>query len=283
VELSKTIISTLPGYTKLICDFLRPCWFIFPYNPEDILIRMFRLKFTSFVSVPITHASHVTTLDIQRSVLIHAPQAFITMCYIAYGREAKSTGPLECRNGPSARDTRTGLLTVRDLPMEQSTIQSKDGTGIDIDTALSQIDAQKIGDSTRNCAACGSRLEEGDAVTCCAFKPIDGSTYRINYVHCGHTRHGSSHAFQECYSELIITGRVGRCSDVRTQRSWLVLLEPRPDVVSPAGTTASREVTPADASQSAQSNWPTISVDDALAGVVERSRRSNTTHREDTQ
>jgi hypothetical protein len=31
---------------------------------EDSFIGMFRLKFTSFISVPITHASHVTILDI---------------------------------------------------------------------------------------------------------------------------------------------------------------------------------------------------------------------------
>jgi len=168
--------------------------------------------------------------------------------------------------------------------MEQSTPLSKDGTGIDIDTALSQIDTQKIGDPTRNCSACGSRLEEGDAVTCYVFNPADGLTYRISYVHCGHTRHGNPHAFQECYSELIITGWVGRCSDVRTQSRWLVLLEPRPDVVSPAGTTASREVTSADVSRRTQYNWPTTSRDDALAGVVDRSQRSNTANREeDTQ
>jgi len=64
MELSKTVISTLPGYTKLICDLLRPCWFIFLYNLENSFIGMFRLKFTSFISVPITHASHVTILDI---------------------------------------------------------------------------------------------------------------------------------------------------------------------------------------------------------------------------
>lgn len=69
-------------------------------------------------------------------------------------------------------------------------------------------------------------LREGDTVTVYAFRAAGTPQFDIGYVMCGADTHHHPTAGMRGVHELIVTGRIGRCTDVATQQSCVVLLAP---------------------------------------------------------
>ena len=170
---------------------------------------------------------------------------------------------------------------------------SKDVVGEQLTEATAQLKGQTLGEDTTACQLCKRELREGDAVTVYAFRAAGVPDFNIGYAMCGADIHTHPTEFIRGIHELIVTGRIGQCSDVATQSSWQVLLAPEAVVESPPrstdarilaqATSSSRDATQVEPSQGAQLAQDGDVHADTLSSVGDRSRRSNTTHQEDTQ
>ena len=169
----------------------------------------------------------------------------------------------------------------------------KDVVGEKLIEAIAQLKKQTLGGDIVACQVCKRELREGDAVTVYAYRAAGVPDFDVGYVMCGADAHAHPTEFIRGVHELIVTGRIGQCSDVATQSSWRVLLAPEPVVESPPrstdariltqATSSSRDATQAEPSQGAQLAQDGDVHADTLSSAGDRSRRSNSTHQEDTQ
>jgi len=110
--------------------------------------------------------------------------------------------------------------------MEYNNPQTQDGTGAELIEDISKIQGFALGVGPVVCQVCGCELREGDGVTAYAFRAAGNLIFEIGYVMCGADEHAHPSVFMRGVHELVVTGRIGLCSDVATQSSWLVLLAP---------------------------------------------------------
>jgi hypothetical protein len=89
---------------------------------------------------------------------------------------------------------------------------------------------------------CGYSLREGDAVVVYAFRPAGEVMFQVGYVVCGDEGHELPTEYTLGVRELLVEGRIGVCSDVATQSSWPVLLDPEVVGVSAAATKSVRKI-----------------------------------------
>ena len=89
-----------------------------------------------------------------------------------------------------------------------------------------------LGEGPAVCQICDRKLREGDELTAYAFRAAGNPIFEIGYVMCRADEHAHPTEFMRGVHELVVTGRIGLCSDVATQSSWLVLLAPEPIVAS---------------------------------------------------
>ena len=108
--------------------------------------------------------------------------------------------------------------------------------------AINQVEFHALGEGAAMCQVCGCGLEEGDGVTAYAFRAAGNPVFEVGYVMCGADEHEHPSVFTRGVHELVVTGRLGLCTDVATQSSWLVLVDPSPVVVSAASSSAARTV-----------------------------------------
>ncbi len=108
--------------------------------------------------------------------------------------------------------------------------------------AINQVEFHALGVGAAMCQVCGCELREGDGVTAYAFRAAGNPFFEVGYVMCGADVHEHPSVFMRGVHELVVTGRVGLCTDVSMQSSWLVLIEPTPVVVSVASSSAARTV-----------------------------------------
>jgi hypothetical protein len=108
--------------------------------------------------------------------------------------------------------------------------------------AINQVQFHALGEGAAMCQVCGCELREGDDVTAYAFRAAGNPIFEIGFVMCGADEHEHPTVFTRGVHELVVTGRVGLCTDVATQSSWLVLVEPSPVVVSAASSSSARLV-----------------------------------------
>ena len=123
--------------------------------------------------------------------------------------------------------------------------------------AINHVEFHALGEGAAVCQVCGCELREGDDLTAYAFRAAGNPIFEVGYVMCGADEHEHPSVFTRGVHELVVTGRIGLCTDVSMQSSWLVLLEPLPVVVSGASSSAARAV--GDASRDEN----TVSTDDA--------------------
>jgi len=97
---------------------------------------------------------------------------------------------------------------------------------------ISQLQQISLGEGAATCQVCDHELREGDELTAYAFRAAGNPIFEIGYVMCGTDEHAHPTEFMRGVHELVVTGRIGLCTDVATQSSWLVLLEPEPIVAS---------------------------------------------------
>jgi len=98
--------------------------------------------------------------------------------------------------------------------------------------AITQLQKIALGEGPATCQICDRNLQEGDELTAYAFRAAGNPIFDIGYVMCGADEHEHPTEFMRGVHELVVTGRVGLCTDVATQSSWLVLIAPEPVVES---------------------------------------------------
>ncbi|QWC20749.1 hypothetical protein [Halorubrum sp. 2020YC2] len=98
--------------------------------------------------------------------------------------------------------------------------------------AINQVEFHALGEGPAACQICDRKLREGDDLTAYAFRAAGNPIFEIGYVMCGDDEHAHPTEFMRGVYELVVTGRIGLCTDVSTQSSWLVLLAPEPIVAS---------------------------------------------------
>lgn len=108
--------------------------------------------------------------------------------------------------------------------------------------AINQVQFHALGEGAAMCQVCGCELREGDELTAYAFRAAGNPIFEIGFVMCGADEHEHPSVFTRGVHELVVTGRLGLCTDVATQSSWLVLVDPSPVVVSVASSSAARAV-----------------------------------------
>ncbi len=136
---------------------------------------------------------------------------------------------------------------VRSNPKWQETV------GEQFIEVIFQVEKYALGEGAAMCQVCGCELREGDGVTAYAFRAAGNRIFEIGYVMCGADVHEHPSVFTRGVHELVVTGRLGLCTDVSTQSSWLVLIEPTPVVVSVASSSPARSV--GDASRDGDSEY----------------------------
>jgi hypothetical protein len=104
------------------------------------------------------------------------------------------------------------------------------------------VEFHALGEGAAMCQVCGCELREGDELTAYAFRAAGNLIFELGYVMCGADVHEHPSVFTRGVHELVVTGRIGLCTDVSTQSSWLVLVEPSPVVVSVASSSSARTV-----------------------------------------
>lgn len=108
--------------------------------------------------------------------------------------------------------------------------------------AVATLHQTTLADDQLSCQVCNEPINEGDEVICHLQSPAEQNRYEITQTRC--TDHDDlTELLTLGVGELVIDGRVGRCSDQATQQSWPVLLSPQLRVVSSASTTTAREIT----------------------------------------
>lgn len=141
--------------------------------------------------------------------------------------------------------------------MENENTKRHECIAIKLIEAIKQLQKDALGEGAAVCQVCGCEPREGDDLTAYAFRAAGNPIFEIGYVMCGADVHEHPSVFMRGVHELVVTGRVGLCTDVSMQSSWLVLIEPSPVVVSVASSSAARTV--GDASR----DGDTVSTDDA--------------------
>lgn len=126
--------------------------------------------------------------------------------------------------------------------MENSNPPNQEVVGDQLIEDISKNKQVALGEGAAMCQVCGCELREGDEVTAYAFRAAGNPIFEIGYVMCGADEHEHPSVFTRGVHELVVTGRIGLCTDVATQSSWLVLVDPSPVVVSAASSSAARTV-----------------------------------------
>ena len=142
---------------------------------------------------------------------------------------------------PSARTLGPGLHR-KCKPMTESQTSNQEAIDKRRIEYISHIQYISLGEGAATCQVCGSPLHEGDAVVVYAFRPTGAVRFQVGHVICGGDQHDHPSEYTLGVRELIVAGRVGRCSDSVTQSSWPVLLAPEVVGVSAAATKSLRRI-----------------------------------------
>jgi hypothetical protein len=118
--------------------------------------------------------------------------------------------------------------------MAKSDLKWQEVVGEPFIEAINQLQKYALGEGDAVCQVCGCELREGDEVTAYAFRAAGNPIFEVGYVMCGADEHEHPSVFTRGAESLVVTGRIGMCTYVSSQLSWLVLLEPSLVVVSVA-------------------------------------------------
>jgi len=116
--------------------------------------------------------------------------------------------------------------------MIQSNLRYQEVIGEQLIESINKLQKIALGEGPAACQICGRELREGDDLTAYAFRAAGNPIFEIGYVMCGDDEHTHPTKFMRGVHELVVTGRIGLCTDASTQSSWLVLLAPEPIVAS---------------------------------------------------
>jgi len=137
-----------------------------------------------------------------------------------------------------------GLGSPMDVSEPMKNSESADQEAVDngLIEEIHQIDGISLGEGAATCQMCGSSLREGESVVVYVFRPAGEVPFQFGYILCGDGKHELPKEFTLGVRELVVSGRVGWCSEGATQSSWLVLLDPEVLLVSAAATKSVRKI-----------------------------------------
>ena len=107
---------------------------------------------------------------------------------------------------------------------------------IAIERDVRQLNATALAEQTPECHECHRSLTEGTEITLRATQASDEAVFEFGQVQCREHDIKQNEEFNSELRELIVEGRVGRCSDQSRQTSWPVLLHPQARLISPLET-----------------------------------------------
>ena len=111
-------------------------------------------------------------------------------------------------------------------------------------TITTDLDQLSLASTSGACQHCGRSFTEGDDVVVYICKPADQPAHEVGHCVCAHDEHRQQEVFTLGVHELLVAGRVGMASDVATQSTWPLLVEPVPLGVSAPATTTIRWLPP---------------------------------------
>ena len=120
--------------------------------------------------------------------------------------------------------------------MERSNSEAQEGSGRTVVEEIHQINGISLGAGAATCQVCGSPFQEGETVGAYVFRRCPHAVWLVGQVRCAEHPLDLESLASLGVREVVVTGRVGTCSDQATQRSWPVLLAPKVQAVSPATT-----------------------------------------------
>ncbi|MEZ3170173.1 hypothetical protein ABNG03_06005 [Halorubrum sp. RMP-47] len=118
-----------------------------------------------------------------------------------------------------------------------------DGTA-HLGTTIETLDQLSLASTAGTCQYCGRSLTEGDEIVAYVYKPAGERTHQVGHCVCADPNHRQQEVFTLGVHELLVAGRIGIASDVATQSTWPILIEPVPAAVSAPATTTLRWLPP---------------------------------------
>lgn len=121
-------------------------------------------------------------------------------------------------------------------PMTQPPSRNEESTDNKLSEDILQLERTDLAEGAVTCQVCGAVIREGGRVTVSAFRSEPDQEFEIGDTCCRGHADEYERSWDGSLRELVVRGRVGTVSDVATQSSWPVLLEPELVAVSPVGT-----------------------------------------------
>jgi len=132
-----------------------------------------------------------------------------------------------------------------------------------------------LADATLNCQVCNEALTDGDEILCHLQCPVGETDYNIAQIRCLAHSDDMEGLLTLGTEELLVAGRIGRCSDQATQQSWPILLAPDLRVVSSAATATGKRIN----TQSSDDDDP---ADSLSVGINHTAAESNSPDQQNT-
>jgi hypothetical protein len=126
--------------------------------------------------------------------------------------------------------------------MEKTNSETQEGSDRTVVEDICQINKLSPGAGAATCQVCGSPLQEGETVAAYVFRRCPHAVWLVGQVRCAEHAPDLESLASLGVREVVVTGRMGTCSDQATQRSWPVLLAPKVQAVSPAATVRVRSL-----------------------------------------
>jgi len=170
--------------------------------------------------------------------------------------------------------------------MKHSALPAKETNDGQIIEAIKQLQKNALGAGAATCHLCGTAIPEGRTVVAYTYCPAGARTWRCGTSVC--TDHEATLTDRETWAhgvhELVVRGRVGRCVDQATQSSQPVLLDPTPEMTSPAHTTDAHPIQKPEARDEPQLHPTTgpLPTHDDESGAPGRGDDGDTTHSDRT-
>jgi hypothetical protein len=127
-------------------------------------------------------------------------------------------------------------------PLNESTPVEQESIDVRQFEEIHQLFVNSPGVGAATCQVCGSPLREGETVAAYVFRRCPHAVWLVGQLRCAEHAPDLESLASLGVREVVVTGRVGTCSDQATQRSWPVLLAPKVQAVSPAATVRVRSL-----------------------------------------
>jgi len=117
-----------------------------------------------------------------------------------------------------------------------------ESAGSELIEDISKTSQISLGVGAAVCQRCGKHLQEGERVAVYAFRRCPHAVWIAGQTRCTDHAPALDSLASLGVRELVVTGRVGHCTDHARQEAWPVLLAPEIHAVSPRDSTHATEL-----------------------------------------